>query len=348
MKNVLITGGCGFIGSEAVRRIIKRDYKVFNFDKLTYASCQESLFNLPKDQYSFFHGDIYNSHEINKFINFSKPTYILNFAAESHVDRSIENPDNFINTNIIGTYNLLNESLNYYSSLDNKKKKNFKFIHVSTDEVYGSLSLNDRPFTEEDPYRPNSPYSSSKASSDFLVRSWNKTYNLPTIITHSSNNYGPWQFPEKLIPLTVLNALKGKPIQVYGDGSNIRDWIHVEDHVDALIKIMESDKVGETFNIGGSNELTNIDLVNKICDLLEIIQPNKKNKYSDLIEFVKDRPGHDNRYAISIEKIKDELSWEPKIQFSEGLNASIKWMLDNFEWLSNKSSDERRIGLKKI
>lgn len=348
MRNILITGGCGFIGSEAIRKIVKKGYNVFNIDKLTYASCPESLLDLPENQYSFVQGDIYNSSTINSFINQSKPNYILNFAAESHVDRSIDDPDSFIKTNILGTYNLLNASLSYYFSLDKDEKKDFKFIHISTDEVYGSLQLEDVPFKEEDPYKPNSPYSSSKASSDLLVRAWNKTYNLPIIITHSSNNYGPWQFPEKLIPLTVLNALNNKPIQVYGNGSNIRDWIHVEDHVDALIKVMLAGRDGETYNIGGSNELRNIDLVKKICFFLDQIKPKKDGKYSDLIEFVKDRPGHDHRYAISINKIKSELSWEPKIEFEKGLEESIKWMVKNFDWLSNKLDKEGRIGLNKI
>ena len=346
-ENILVTGGCGFIGSEAIRRFSKEGYKVYNFDKLSYASCQESLVNVPKSNYNFFQGDLFNKNSISGFLNQSKPTYILNFAAESHVDRSIDGPIDFINSNIVGTYNLLEASLNYFSNLNDGKKKLFKFIHISTDEVYGSLDFKEDPFNEKSRYRPNSPYSATKASSDLLVRAWGKTYGLQFNITHSSNNYGPWQFPEKLIPLTVKNALKDRSIEVYGDGLNVRDWIHVSDHIDAIYQIMINGKSGEVYNIGGNNEVSNIDIVNLICDLLDKMHPRKNNKYSDLIRFVPDRPGHDKRYGLDINKIISELSWRPKIDFSEGIKGYIEWVLENKEWLLNKSGNEGRLGLRK-
>lgn len=347
MNNILITGGAGFIGSEAVRTLIEKGYNVFNLDKLTYASSEESLNEISNDNYTFFYGDISNKNDVKKFIKESNPNYIINFAAESHVDRSIDGPETFINTNIIGTYFLVNEALSYYSSLSQKEKDNFKFVHVSTDEVYGSLKHNDDLFYENSPYKPNNPYSASKASSDLLVRSWHKTYGLPINITHSSNNYGPWQYPEKLIPLTVKNALKGAPIEIYGDGSNIRDWIFVKDHIEAILSVVFKGKNGETYNIGGNNEVSNFDMVKKICYLLDKLEPLNNGNYSDLIDFVPDRPGHDIRYAISNNKISKDLSWKPKTGINEGLKITIKWMLDNREWLFNKSKDLKRQGIKK-
>ncbi len=344
-KNVLITGGCGFIGSEAVRSLISKDFKVFNFDSLSYASCPESLLGYPESRYDFLQGDIYNKKSIYEYIKYARPMFILNFAAESHVDRSIDSPSDFINTNIVGTYNLLEASFNYFASLSPNNKKLFKFVHVSTDEVYGSLEKKEAPFSEENNYKPNSPYSASKASSDLLVRAWGKTYGLPINITHSSNNYGPWQFPEKLIPLIIRNALCEIPIPIYGDGLNIRDWIHVSDNVEAIIKVMLDGEIFESYNIGAQNELSNLQIVNQICHTLDILKPRPNLKYADLIEFVKDRPGHDKRYALNIEKIKSTLSWSPKIIFNQGLEDTINWMILNKEWLLNKSQEVDRLGL---
>lgn len=346
-KNILITGGCGFIGSEAVRKLIQKGFNIYNFDKLTYASCEESLTGIDDSKYVFFEGDLFNRDDIIDFFKEAQPTYILNFAAESHVDKSIEGPIDFINTNIIGTYNLLEVSLNYFSNLSIEMKRAFRFIHISTDEVYGSLDFDDNSFTENSPYQPNSPYSASKASSDLLVRAWGKTYNLPFNITHGSNNYGPWQFPEKLIPLTVKNALSERPIQIYGDGLNIRDWIHVSDHVDAIIEVMLNGSKGETYNIGSNNEFTNLEIVNLICRTLDELTPRNEAKYSDLIEFIDDRPGHDLRYAVCVDKIVSKLSWSPKVEFSEGIVNSVKWMLSNKDWLLSKSDASSRLDVKK-
>lgn len=344
-KNFLVTGGSGFIGSEAVRSLVDLGHNVLNLDKLTYASSEESLCDIPKKRYKFLKGDIQKVNDIKKAIELSKPDYILNFAAETHVDRSIDGPNNFINTNIIGTYNLLSESLNYFSSLSADKKKIFKLIHISTDEVYGSLDLDDEPFNEFHRIIPNSPYSASKASSDMLVRSWFKTYKLPVNITRSSNNYGPWQYPEKLIPLTISNALKGNSIEVYGDGTNIRDWIYVKDNINAILKVTFDGMVGETYNIGGNSEISNLSIVKKICKTLDDLEPSNK-KYSELITFVADRPGHDLRYAISNKKIKKSLSWSPDTDLKKGLNITVRWMLNNKEWLFKKSKNHKRIGAK--
>lgn len=346
-KKILVTGGSGFIGSEAIRSLLKLDYNIFNLDKLTYASSKESLENLKKNSYTFFEGDIFNENIVSDVINKVSPQYIINFAAESHVDRSIEDADDFINTNIVGTYNLLKHSLKYTSNLSDSDLSNFNFIHISTDEVYGSLKFDDDAFTEDSAYKPNSPYSASKASSDMLVRSWIKTYNFPGIITHSSNNYGPWQFPEKLIPRSVLCALNEEPIQIYGNGSNIRDWIFVKDNVDAVIELMINGKKGETYNIGSRNEVSNLDLIKEVCKVLDQLKPRKKGSYSDLIVFVEDRPGHDLRYALNIDKILNNTSWRPITSINEGLKVTIKWMIDNHLWLVDKNLDTRRLGLKK-
>jgi|TARA_B110000444_G_C18845626_1_gene601753 dTDP-glucose 4,6-dehydratase len=343
----LVTGGSGFIGSEAVRQLISLGYKVFNIDKLTYASSQESLSDLKSPNYNFFQGDICNKDDLFNVINLSKPNYVLNFAAESHVDRSIDNPDDFIKTNILGTYCLLESCLDYWSGISKNAKQNFKFVHVSTDEVYGSLKIGDSPFSESSSYLPNSPYSASKASSDMLVRSWNRTYGLPINITHSSNNYGPWQYPEKLIPLVLTRIINERSIPVYGDGKNIRDWVHVSDNVDAIINVALNGKSGEVFNIGGESEVNNIDLVKNICMIMDKRLARKNGNYSDLIELVQDRPGHDFRYAINISKIKNHLSWEPKINLQTGLEQSIDWMLKNEKWITKNSNTDQRLGLTK-
>ncbi len=333
----LVTGGSGFIGSEAVRELILKGFKVYNIDKLTYASSQEALLSINKDDYIFFEGDISKKEDVKNIIELSKPNYILNFAAESHVDRSIVDPDEFINTNIYGTYCLLEGSYEYWSNLKDSEKNKFKFVHISTDEVYGSLNIEDQPFSEASQYQPNSPYSASKASSDMLVRSWNKTYNLPINITHSSNNYGHWQYPEKLIPLTLNKILNLEPIPIYGDGENIRDWIYVKDNIDAIISITLNAKSGEVYNIGGNSEISNIDLVNKLCSIMDRKLPKVNGSYSDLITFVSDRPGHDFRYAINTKKIKDHLDWEPQTDLSTGLDKTVDWILENKDWIIKKS-----------
>lgn len=347
VKNFVITGGSGFIGSEAVRYLISLGHNVFNFDKLTYASVEESLIGLPENQYYFQKGDIVDNKLVKKFINESKPDYIINFAAESHVDRSIENPEIFINTNIIGVYNLLSVSLDYYLNLKGSKKKNFRFIQISTDEVYGSLNEKDKAFTEESPYTPNSPYSASKASADMLLRSWCKTYNFPGIITNSSNNYGPWQNPEKLIPRSIFLALNNKPIEIYGDGKNIRDWIFVKDNVRGIIDVAMKGAIGEAYNIGSNNEFSNIDLVKLICQHLDKLKPRAKGSYRDLIKFVKDRPGHDKRYALDVKKINNSIHWSSSINLSEGIKTTIQWIIDNEKWLNRKFKKSPRLGLKK-
>ena len=348
LEKILITGGSGFIGSQAVRTLLSLNYQVFNLDKLTYASSKESLSNFESDLYTFHKGDIFDEKIISGLIDKINPDFILNFAAESHVDRSIEDADDFINTNIIGTYNLLKHSLKYYSKLSSSKKKKFKFIHISTDEVFGSLSSDEHAFKEDSSYRPNSPYSASKASSDMIVRSWIKTYQFPAIITHSSNNYGPWQFPEKLIPKSVISALNEQPIAIYGDGSNIRDWIYVKDNVDAIIALMKSGVVGQSYNIGGKTEISNLDIIKKICKILDEIKPKSSGKYEDLIVFVEDRPGHDFRYALNIDKIFESINWTPMTNIDVGLKESIEWMIDNYSWLMERNRDNRRLGLKKM
>ena len=349
MNNILVTGGVGFIGSNFIVRSLKQnDYKIFNIDKLTYSGNQENLVNLQDGRnYEFIRGDIADYNLVNQVINNFKPNIIVNFAAESHVDRSIDSASAFINTNILGTINLLDCSLEYWK---NNKNKNFKFIHISTDEVYGALD-EDGSFTELSTYNPSSPYSASKASSDHFVNSWYKTYGLPTIITNCSNNYGPFQFPEKLIPLMIINALNEKQLPVYGSGKNIRDWIHVYDHCDAIIKIIEKGKIGEKYNIGGNCELQNIDIVNKICSILDKSKPRQDGiPYSKLIEFVEDRPGHDYRYAVNIEKISTLLGWEPKVEFEVGIRETINWYIENYDWwekIINKKYKLERLGKKK-
>ena len=334
---VLITGGAGFIGSAVVRFVINNTTdSVINLDKLTYAGNLESLSSIEEsERYDFEKVDICDHQEVTRVFEQHQPDLVMHLAAESHVDRSIDGPSEFINTNIIGTYNLLEVSRNYWSSLPEERKETFRFHHISTDEVYGDLEGTDDLFTEETSYAPSSPYSASKASSDHLVRAWQRTYGLPTIVTNCSNNYGPFHFPEKLIPLMILNALEGKPLPVYGNGQQIRDWLYVEDHAAALYKVVTEGEIAQTYNIGGHNEKANIDVVRAICELLEEFVPNKPdgiNRYQDLITFVKDRPGHDVRYAIDASKIERKLGWKPQESFESGIRKTVLWYLNNQSW----------------
>lgn len=349
---ILITGGAGFIGSAVIRHIIHSTAdSVVNVDKLTYAGNLESLAMVSKNErYAFEQVDICNQAELERVLHQHRPDAVMHLAAESHVDRSIDGPAAFIETNIVGTYTLLEVARRYWQQLEGKKKENFRFHHISTDEVFGDLEGTDHLFTETTPYAPSSPYSASKASSDHLVRAWLRTYGFPTVITNCSNNYGPYHFPEKLIPLMILNALEGKPLPVYGKGNQIRDWLYVEDHARALYKVVTEGKVGETYNIGGHNEKQNIDVVKIICALLEELAPNKPNgvsKYEDLITYVKDRPGHDLRYAIDASKIAKELDWRPDETFETGLCKTVQWYLDNQTWcqhVQDGSYQRERLG----
>lgn len=333
-KKILITGGAGFIGSAVIRYIINhtKDY-VINLDKLTYAANLKSLQSVTESgRYFFVKVDICDRQKLEQVFQKYKPNAVIHLAAESHVDRSINDPINFIESNIIGTFNLLETSRHYWLNLSDELKRSFRFIHVSTDEVYGELLQTNLFFTELSPYAPNNPYSASKASSDHLVRSWNKTYGLPTIIAHSTNNYGPFQHSEKLIPSVISNALSGKPILIYGGGLQVRDWIYVEDNVKALYSVLINGKIGETYNIGANNESTNIELAEKLCKILEELAPQYKNgiiKYRDLIQFVSDRPGHDYRYAIDSSKITKELGWKPQENFENGLRKTVEFLICN-------------------
>ena len=349
MKRILVTGGCGFIGSNFINHILtKNNHIVLNYDKLTYAGIEENIIQSNNDEYIFTKGDICNYMHLSKTIFDFKPNFIVHFAAESHVDRSIENPLEFVKTNLLGTANILNITNDYLSKINSKDKNLFRLIHISTDEVYGSLGPNEF-FTEKTAYNPSSPYSASKAGSDHLVRAWNHTFKLPTIITNCSNNYGPFQFPEKLIPLIIANCIDLKPLPVYGEGLNVRDWLYVEDHFEAIYLILERGSIGETYNIGGNNEIKNIDIVNIICSIMDELKPiSKSKKYSDLIEFVKDRPGHDMRYAIDATKIRKQLNWHPKERFETGIKKTIEWYLKNEAWwrkIQNKTYNQERLGL---
>ncbi|EJG1990309.1 TPA: dTDP-glucose 4,6-dehydratase [Vibrio parahaemolyticus] len=334
---ILVTGGAGFIGSAVVRHIIHDTQdSVVNLDKLTYAGNLESLVDVAdSDRYYFEQVDICDRTELDRVFSEHQPDMVMHLAAESHVDRSIDGPAAFIETNVMGTYHLLEAARQYWSSLEEANKSAFRFHHISTDEVYGDLEGTDDLFTETTSYAPSSPYSASKASSDHLVRAWQRTYGLPTLVTNCSNNYGPYHFPEKLIPLMILNALDGKPLPVYGDGMQIRDWLFVEDHARALYKVVTEGEIGETYNIGGHNEKANIEVVKTICALLEELRPDKPagvESYESLITYVKDRPGHDVRYAIDATKIAQELNWTPEETFESGIRKTVEWYLNNPQW----------------
>ena len=349
---ILVTGGAGFIGSAVIRHIIQNtEHQVLNVDKLTYAGNLESLISVADSQrYQFSQTDICDRAALEHLFQTFKPDAVMHLAAESHVDRSISGPFAFIETNIIGTYQLLEAAKNYWSNLSKELKNKFRFHHISTDEVYGDLEGTADLFTETTSYSPSSPYSASKASSDHLVRAWHRTYGLPVVVTNCSNNYGPYHFPEKLIPLMILNALQGKPLPIYGNGQQIRDWLFVEDHARALYKVVTEGAVGETYNIGGHNEKANIEVVHAICILLEELAPNKPEgvqQYKELITYVTDRPGHDVRYAIDASKIKKELGWEPAESFESGLRKTVEWYLSNQEWVEHIQSGEYLSWLEK-
>jgi dTDP-glucose 4,6-dehydratase len=342
---ILVTGGAGFIGSNFVLQwLATEESSVVNLDKLTYAGNPANLSSVASDRrYKFLQGDICDREMIAELLITHRPRAIVHFAAESHVDRSIHGPDDFIRSNVNGTFSLLEESRAYWSGLSGPEKDSFRFLHVSTDEVYGSLGAADPAFTESTRYAPNSPYSASKAASDHLVRAYFHTYGLPVLTTNCSNNYGPFQFPEKLIPLAILHAVCGKPIPVYGDGQNVRDWLFVADHCEAIRLVLTRGELGETYNIGGRNELKNLDVVNTICSALDELRPNDPvTPHEKLITFVKDRPGHDRRYAMDITKIESELRWRPRETFESGIRKTVQWYLDNEPWIQNVTSGRYR------
>ena len=334
---ILITGGAGFIGS-AFARHISQKMRVVVLDVMTYAGDERRLEQVDSDRLTMIKGNICDETLVRQILNDYQPKAILHFAAESHVDRSIDGPQAFLTTNVEGTMTLLRCATAYWQSLEYTEREHFRFLHVSTDEVYGSLRFDEPPFTEVSPYAPNSPYAASKAASDHFVRAWHKTYKLPTLITHCSNNYGPWQFPEKLIPLMITKCLQGQPLPVYGDGSNIRDWIHVDDHVMAIELILDQAPPGSVWSVGGESEVSNLDLVKHICAILDQRTPRGDGiSYQDQITFVQDRPGHDVRYAIDLTKIRDTLGWTPSVSFSEGLAETIEWYLETQEWVKSVS-----------
>lgn len=347
---VLVTGGAGFIGSNFIHCwLTDSDEQVVTLDSLTYAGSLKSLEALERDsRHTFVRGDIRDQTLIRELLRQHRPRAILNFAAETHVDRSIHGPGEFVQTNVFGTYNLLECAREYWSSLAGLEKSSFRFLHVSTDEVFGSLGPDDPAFCETDQYKPNSPYSASKAAADHLVRAWHRTYELPTLTTNCSNNYGSFQFPEKFIPLLVLNALTGKPLPIYGDGQQVRDWIFVKDHCLAIACVLRAGRPGETYNIGGESEMTNLTVVRTVCDLLDRFKPRRDGKsYAQQIAFVRDRPGHDRRYSISSKKIREELNWQPLETFESGIAKTIEWYLAHPEWLESVAGDNYRDWLKK-
>lgn len=351
---ILVTGGAGFIGSAVIRHIIQNtNNHVCNIDKLTYAGNLDSLADIDNNsRYAFEQIDICDTHALTTVFEKFQPDAVMHLAAESHVDRSIDGPAEFIQTNIVGTYHLLEVARQYWITLSDDGKDNFRFHHISTDEVYGDLEGTTDLFTEQTHYAPSSPYSASKASSDHLVRAWHRTYGLPVVITNCSNNYGPYHFPEKLIPLVILNALDAKPLPIYGNGQQIRDWLYVEDHARALYTVLTKGKIGETYNIGGHNEKKNIEVVNSICELLDEIQPRAdQNSYKEQIIFVKDRPGHDLRYAIDASKIRDELGWVPEENFESGLRKTVTWYLTHRDWcerVQNGNYQRERLGISTL
>jgi dTDP-glucose 4,6-dehydratase len=347
---ILVTGGAGFIGSNFVLDwLLQNDESVINLDKLTYAGNLENLAALNNDpRHLFVRGDIGNAQLVGKLLAAHRPRAVVNFAAESHVDRSIHGPEDFIETNIVGTFHLLEAVRAYWSGLADAEKSGFRFLHVSTDEVYGSLTKNDPAFSETRRYEPNSPYSASKAASDHLVRAYHHTYGLPVLTTNCSNNYGPYHFPEKLIPLMIVNALAGKPLPVYGDGQQIRDWLYVKDHCSAIRRVLEKGRLAEVYNIGGWNEKANLDIVYTVCSLLDELRPRPDSKsYREQITFVTDRPGHDRRYAIDARKIERELGWKPVETFATGIRKTVQWYLDNQDWVTHVQSGAYRQWVEK-
>jgi len=348
---VFVTGGAGFIGSALIRHLIANSpHEVLNLDKLTYAGVLESLDEVAHDaRYRFVRGDICDGPLVRSLLAEFQPDVIAHLAAESHVDRSIDGPADFIDTNIVGTFSMLEQALDYWRGLDPERQKSFRFHHISTDEVFGSLGIEGH-FTEETPYDPRSPYSASKAASDHLVRAWGHTFGLPVLVTNCSNNYGPYHFPEKLIPLVIIRALGGQELPVYGDGSNVRDWLFVEDHARALATVFEKGEPGETYNVGGNSERKNIEVVRAICAALDRRQPRADGaSYAEQIQFVSDRPGHDQRYAIDASKIRDELGWEPEVTFEEGIDRTVDWYLERRDWwepILARRYDTGRLGLK--
>ena len=347
---VLVTGGAGFIGSAVVRIAVARGHAVVNLDALTYAACLDNVAEATQSPlYAFEQADIRNRDALDRIFAMHKPDVIMHLAAESHVDRSIDGPGDFIETNITGTYNMLEAARKYWTEAG--RPESFRFHHISTDEVFGSLPADPSvQFTEDTPYDPRSPYSASKASSDHLVRAWHETYGLPVVLTNCSNNYGPYHFPEKLVPVVILNALSGKPLPIYGTGENIRDWLFVEDHADALLLVVEKGELGRSYNIGGENERTNLELVRTLCTILDELQPKADGgSYADQITFVTDRPGHDARYAIDPSRIRDELGWRPSVTVEEGLERTVRWYLDNRDWwtkLLQREGVGQRLGTK--
>jgi dTDP-glucose 4,6-dehydratase len=349
MAKILVTGGAGFIGGNFVHHVLAMpENEVLNLDLLTYAGNRETLTDLEDDpRYRFVQGDIADSQLVIQLLEDFQPDVIVNFAAESHVDRSIDGPAAFINTNIVGTFNLLDKALPYWQGLSGGKQDNFRFLHVSTDEVYGSLG-DEGAFTEETPYAPSSPYSASKASSDHLVQAWYHTYGLPTLTTNCSNNYGPYQYPEKLIPLMILNALAGKPLPIYGNGQNVRDWLFVEDHCSAIWAVVQKGTPGQMYNVGGNSEKTNLEVVDTLCSLLDELLPDSPHRpHANLKTFVSDRPGHDWRYAIDASKIRRDIGWEPQETFESGMRNTVRWYLENLDWceaVKHGSYDGERLG----